>query len=149
MNQKQEEIVVMEYFRSKLVGFPAGKLIKSESPDFILKLNSGKRIGIELTRLKENNHNNHNHEYVVPEITQQNLEATILGKEEKIDLYLGKKFSEIWLIITVDFFRSAMPVSTALNVFEHSYSSSFAKLFLFELMEGKIFRINHKREFEK
>ncbi len=144
MNQKEEEIIVMEYFKSKYPGFPEGKLIKSESPDFILKLRSRKKVGIELTRLKENNNHNHNHGYVVPEITRENVETTILGKEEKIKIYQGRKVVKLWLIITVDYLKPDDSASALELVLKSNYPSSFAKIFLFDLMEGTIYRLNSK-----
>ena len=50
-DKKQVEILLMHYFRKCYMAFPKGKLVPSESPDFILKVNTKKGIGIELTRL--------------------------------------------------------------------------------------------------
>ncbi len=49
--KKQLEILLMHYFRECYSGFPRGKLVPSESPDFILTLKSRNNLGIELTRL--------------------------------------------------------------------------------------------------
>ena len=49
--KKQLEILLMYYFRECYPGFPRGKLVPSESPDFILTLKSRNNLGIELTRL--------------------------------------------------------------------------------------------------
>ena len=43
----------MHHFMKAYRDFPKGKLLKSESPDFILKLNPKKTIGIELTHLHD------------------------------------------------------------------------------------------------
>lgn len=54
MNPKiksQEEWLVMRSFRESFTDFPKGKLTKSESPDFVLKINTHKSIGIELSRI--------------------------------------------------------------------------------------------------
>jgi hypothetical protein len=50
-DKKQLEMLYMHYFRVQNPDFPKGKLQPSESPDFILKLKTKSRIGIELTRL--------------------------------------------------------------------------------------------------
>ena len=50
----QEEWLVMRSFRDNYPDFPKGKLIKSESPDFTLKLSLTKSIGIELSRIYKN-----------------------------------------------------------------------------------------------
>lgn len=49
--KKQLEILLMHYFRQCYGAFPKGKLVPSESPDFIVNLKTRNRIGIELTRL--------------------------------------------------------------------------------------------------
>ena len=43
-SQTMEELLIMEHFRNNYVEFPKGKLQKSESPDFILKI-SPKKFG--------------------------------------------------------------------------------------------------------
>jgi hypothetical protein len=49
--KKQLEILLMHYFRECYPGFPKGRMVPSESPDFILTLKSRNNLGIELTRL--------------------------------------------------------------------------------------------------
>jgi hypothetical protein len=49
--KKHLEVLLMHYFRECYPEFPRGKLMPSESPDFIVKLKTRNRIGIELTRL--------------------------------------------------------------------------------------------------
>ena len=54
MNHHDEEIMILELFRKSYPEFPKGKLVKSESPDFILQQNyPNQSIGIEVTRLHE------------------------------------------------------------------------------------------------
>lgn len=49
--KKQLEILLIHYLREFCDILPEGKLIPSESPDFILKINKKFNLGIELTRL--------------------------------------------------------------------------------------------------
>lgn len=49
--KKQVEVLLMEYFRCTYPEFPKGRLIPSESPDFILGLKNRLSVGIEITRL--------------------------------------------------------------------------------------------------
>jgi len=44
----------MRSFRENYPDFPKGKLTKSESPDFVLKLSPSKSIGIEISRIFKN-----------------------------------------------------------------------------------------------
>ena len=45
--QDEEEISILKIFSKEYSDFPKGKLVKTESPDFILKINLKKSIGIE------------------------------------------------------------------------------------------------------
>jgi hypothetical protein len=47
----KDEQAVIQHFRDAWPEFPRGKLVKSEAPDFILRINRKRTIGIELTRL--------------------------------------------------------------------------------------------------
>lgn len=49
--KKQLELLLVNYFRDCFPAFPKGKLVPSESPDFVLRSKYGKKIGIELVRL--------------------------------------------------------------------------------------------------
>lgn len=49
--KKQLELLLINYLRSSYPDFPKGKIVSSESPDFIVKSKPAKKIGIELVRL--------------------------------------------------------------------------------------------------
>lgn len=49
--KKHLEILLMHYFRECYDGFPKGKVVPFESPDFIVSLRSRNNLGVELTRL--------------------------------------------------------------------------------------------------
>lgn len=72
-----EEWGLLEKFRELLADFPKGKVIKSESPDFIVSLNPKRNIGIELT-------------WVPGQLSMELIEETIARKEEKLRLYHKK-----------------------------------------------------------
>lgn len=54
-DKKHLEILLINYFRENFSDFPKGKIISSESPDFIVQLKNRHRLGIELTRLNPEN----------------------------------------------------------------------------------------------
>ena len=56
----QWEKAVMRLFRETCPGFPHGRLIKTESPDFILKTSRKRSTGIEITRLYNPGPGEHN-----------------------------------------------------------------------------------------
>jgi hypothetical protein len=49
--KKQLESLLVSYFKQACPSFPEGKLVESESPDFLLTLKNNSVVGIELTRL--------------------------------------------------------------------------------------------------
>ncbi|QIA09582.1 hypothetical protein [Draconibacterium halophilum] len=49
--KKQLEILLVNYFRDQYPDFPKGKVVASESPDFVIKMKNKHKLGIELTRL--------------------------------------------------------------------------------------------------
>lgn len=149
ISQIIEEEYIIELFRIEYPDFPKGKLLKTESPDFILKENPRTAIGIELTKLhgptvkKENTHfASKVYGYQPPEFSKENIEFTINAKDEKLPLYQQKKLNQIWLLITADLNES--PVSFNLNnkLENWNFLSGFHKIFLFELKTRNIYELN-------
>ncbi len=148
-SQTIEELSIMEQFRTEFKDFPKGKLLKSESPDFILKINAKTAIGIELTKLhgstvrKQKTHFPRKiNGYQPPEFNRENIDFTIQAKNEKLPIYQQKRLNQLWLLITADLDES--PVSFNLNnkLDNWSFSSGFRRIFLFELKNGKVYELN-------
>lgn len=127
MNQKEEEKLVMQYFRESYNDFPRGRLVVYESPDFNLRVNPKKTFGIELTRL--------------PELSNfiEALFEILEKKEQKFSLYTGKGFIEIWLIIYTDELKKENSFNLKNKISNLSFQSSFSKVFLFDLFEREIY----------
>ncbi len=144
MNQKDEERLIMDYFRKIYPHFPKGKLMKSESPDFILQQNNHQTIGIEITRLHDANIPKSNPGFPVAKLNYTNLEAAIKRKEEKLTLYRQKKINVFWLIITTDFIdrNASVNVTNFLSGFD--FKTQYQKVFLFDLFDRKIFEVSTK-----
>jgi len=145
--QIMEEEYIIGLFRLEYPDFPKGKLLKTESPDFILKENPKTSIGIELTKLhgpsvkKEKSHYSPSSGYQPPEFSKENIEFTISAKDEKLPLYQQKKLNQIWLLITANLEES--PVSFNLNnkLENWNFFSGFQKVFLFELKTRKVYEL--------
>lgn len=131
MNQKEEEKLVMQYFRESYEDFPKGKLVVSESPDFILKIKHKKSIGIELTRLD-----------IIANSLKEKIEATLENKSEKLLIYQKKSFTKIWLIIYTEFIDEPKSYNIQNKLNTWNFSSEFDQVFLFDLFERKIFGLN-------
>jgi len=143
-----EEEYIIELFRNEYNNFPKGKLIKTESPDFILKESPKKAIGIELTKLhgptfkKEKTHfTSKLHGYQPPEFTKKNIEYTISSKDEKLPIYKKKMLSQIWLLITADLNESPVTFNLTNKLENWNFFSGFHKVFLFELKSRKVFEL--------
>ena len=133
MNQQEEEVFILYYFRKYFDDFPKGKIVKSESPDFILKVSPKKSIGIELTRLDNNSGS-----------LIEKIEATLRNKSDKIRLYQQKKFDAIWLIIYTEFIKESKSYNIPNKMNNWIFNTKFDKVFLFDLFENRIFQINHQ-----
>lgn len=144
-----EEEYIIELFRNEYSDFPKGKLLKTESPDFILKESPHTTIGIELTKLhgpviaKENTHfSSKINGYRSPEFTRENIEFTINAKDEKLPIYQRKMLNQIWLLITADLNESPVSFNLINKLENWNFFSGFHKIFLFELKSRKVFELN-------
>jgi len=148
-SQTLEELLIMEQFRNDYSGFPEGRLIKSESPDFILDEMSETSIGIELTKLHGPTVNKlkthyplHVNGYWAPEYTRENIEYTINAKNEKLHIYQQKKLNRLWLLITVDLDEKMTCAEQFDRLAEWCFFSGFHKIFLFEMKSNSVFELN-------
>ncbi|MEZ5083981.1 MAG: hypothetical protein R2750_11115 [Bacteroidales bacterium] len=128
MNQKEEEKLVMSLFRKKFEDFPKGKLVASESPDFTLKVGRHNTLGIELSRLVDE-------QMALPE----RIKTSLSKKIEKLELYQKKVFNQIWLILYVDEYSGILPAKTM--EIEMDQTQKFNRQFLFDLFSMKIVEI--------
>jgi len=133
-----EELVIVHYFREKYEAFPKGKLIKSESPDFILKQSPKRQTGIEISRL----------DYLLDEgsceeVFSYQLKELIRRKGEKLRLYRKKRLNEYWLVITIDSCEKITGDEREREKLQASFAgSSFDKVFLFDLFSAEIIKLN-------
>lgn len=148
-SQTMEELLIMEQFRNECEEFPKGKLQKSESPDFILKVSAKNAIGIELTKLHGSTVNKHKTHYprkikgyTAPEFNRENLEYTIEAKNEKLAYYQEKRLNQLWLLITADLEESPVNYNLGNKLQNWIFLSGFQKVFLFELKTRKVFELN-------
>jgi len=137
---KHQESIILESFRKHIPGFPKGKLLKSESPDFILKSGPKHAIGIELTRLE-------NEKYIINPASFasfiEHIHSAISNKSEKLRNYRKNNLNAYWLIIHADSIEHKIPE------FENRLRDSipaadFDRVFLFGLFEGNVWEIHSK-----
>jgi len=146
-----QEKAVIALLRKKWPEFPKGKLIKFESPDFILQTNRKFSIGIEITRIDEpkaksakgvvSNSNLSDQPFKATSpaiITRKQIASTIRRKEEKLGLYHKTKSDEYWLVITSGMSNSETKNRISQNAAQWQFNTLFHKIFLLLLAEEKI-----------
>lgn len=133
LDQHKEEKKVFEAFRMTFSDFPKGKILKSESPDFILKKSIKYAFGVELTRVILENS--------TAEFFHEAITSIIEKKEEKLSIYKKKRLNEYWLIIYAPYLESILPNSILGKIESHGFQTDFNKLFLFDLAAKKIWEL--------
>lgn len=106
LDRKPDEAAAIALLRQSMPAFPKGKLVASESPDFILIVSRRESIGIEITRIDPSTECPPDQE--MKPIAKQWLNlstilSTIDRKEEKRAIYQRKKLSQLWLVIVTGF----------------------------------------------
>ena len=135
ISKSDEESSVISRFIKAYPSFPKGKLLKSESPDFILKLNPKKSIGIELTRLFMPGDSGDPRN---PVFFADLIISCLRRKEDKMALYRKKRIDFYWLIILTDPATTLLTESSVSRLFDLQPSTSFHKVFLFGTADGKL-----------
>lgn len=82
--------------------------------------------------------------YMLPELTRDLLQQTILSKEEKLQLYQRNLCDEYWLLIYSDSVRKSTAFNISNQIEKWNISSEFDRVFLFEVMDFKIYHITCK-----
>lgn len=136
-NKAYDEQLIMHYFREVYDDFPKGKLVKRESPDFVLKISRKHSIGIEITSLHEATTGKINHfSILIDEIEKQ-----IIKKNEKYSLYAKNRFREYWLIIAVDSIDLPANFNLQEKLDRMDFKSENNKVFLLDLFKSRLFDI--------
>ena len=82
------ELIIIKSFKEHYPEFPHGKVIKSESPDFIIQDGPKKKIGIELVQLLPPPEHHYSMAGILkPKYAYEQLMMTILLKENKRKSY--------------------------------------------------------------
>jgi len=134
---KKEEKDVMLQFRRLWEDFPKGRLIQSESPDFMLYQSAKKSVGIEITRIvrsdefipSSHSQSQTDNKMKYFRISRNLVEQAILLKEEKLSAYRKRRANAYWLIIWIeedDFLRPRIHQS----LLNHAFETHFDKVFL-------------------
>jgi len=105
MNQAEkrpEETAAITLLRLTMPDFPKGRLVSSESPDFIVIVSRKESVGIEITRIDPSSERNlpaEGRQGTKQSLNLNTILSTISRKDEKKALYQKKKLSRLWLVI--------------------------------------------------
>jgi len=137
-----QERIVLDRFRQSYKDFPSGRIIKSESPDFLIRISPKKSIGIELTSLSKASYNI---DSTSAGSFLQDLTSSLIKKEEKLAIYQKNRANEYWLVIYADSIEvkglESENLLSGLNL-----NSGFDRIFLFELFNGIVWKFQQSRE---
>jgi hypothetical protein len=121
-HKKKKERQIIDQFRKDYPDFPKGKLMPSESPDFILRTGPKRTIGIELVSVIFSD------ESVLS--FSQELDHTILQKEEKLPLYRKRRLDRYWLLLYTENSGGAVDLN---RIADMNVTSAYHKIFFMYL----------------
>ena len=116
--------------------------MKSESPDFILKVSTKTTIGIEVTRLRPPVSLHQEYKAGDIALSKEILEQTVAGKEEKLPIYRQKRPDRIWLIISCENIEERTGYNLANKIQNWSIKTGFHRIFLFDTAKPKIYEVS-------
>lgn len=140
-DKKEHERRIFQLFKNLIDDFPKGKVIQRESPDFLVRLNRRKVIGIELTELHGQEFYDNQGYFTHPELLFQDLGSTISSKEKKIYLYQKIRPVELWLLIHIRSFQNKLNFNYRNKLDNWDFNSSFDRIFLLEENKQKLTKI--------
>ncbi|RKD91714.1 hypothetical protein [Mangrovibacterium diazotrophicum] len=138
---KQQEKEILQRFTILFDEFPKGKLQAGESPDFQVRLNTRKSIGIELTGLKGQDFIHQTGRLLNPSQLIENIMETIAAKEEKLYLYQRKKLHRIWLLIHAETIKTEVNFNLQNKLENLNFDSGFDRVFLFDLGSEQVYEL--------
>jgi hypothetical protein len=136
---KAEEKNVMLHFRKLMDGFPKGRLVQGESPDYLLYLSAKNSVGIEITRiiqsdddlnLQSHKHGQAKNKLKYFRISRAMVERAIFLKEEKLSTYRKHRANSYWLIIWIDEGDNFSSPRLSQNLQNHAFETRFNRVFL-------------------
>lgn len=139
---KNQEIIVIKSFKDHYPDFPAGEIIKHESPDFIIQDGPKKKIGIELVQLLPPPEHHYSMAGIMkPKYAYEQLMMTILLKNKKRKLYNNPHFNKIWLLIHFDYLDGGDNFNLKNRIEKWSFTNSFDRVFIYNLFTCNTYEI--------
>ncbi|MDZ7741140.1 MAG: hypothetical protein U5Q03_05155 [Bacteroidota bacterium] len=81
--------------------------------------------------------------FLLYELNREIIEHSLLLKEEKLAHYRSRDFDQYWLVLSTLHFKSSKNFHKANKLDKWKFSSSFNRIFLYELLNNKVYELNH------
>jgi hypothetical protein len=141
-NQKLEERKYLDQLIRIYPGFPQGRILSSESPDFLIYRTMRRITGIELTRFTRNTGYGHTgKDHFQPEFSIESLQTLIRKKEAKMTQYLSKGVEGIWLVILVDAFSHPSGFNIHNHLERMNPDTAFRAILVFDISLQKVYEL--------
>ncbi len=137
----EQEWIIMRYFKEYCHGFPKGKLVKGESPDFQLWISPKRFVGMELTQVHQYSSEGSAQCVLTYDSAIRQIFESIKLKEEKIDLYRSDNPYKLWLIIFADYSEPHALNKVSKEYGANRIDSSYDKVYFFDLDTHQIIEL--------
>jgi hypothetical protein len=131
IRKKSEERVTFDLLRSAYPELPDGRIIVSESPDFIIQSGPRSKTGIELTRYSRPGD--------LSTLSRDHLTKIIRAKEQKLSLYRKKLLNRIFLVILMDSFWHRAQFNIRNQLDRWRIESEFDCILLFDTRKNRVY----------
>ena len=137
MPNLNQERIVLDRFRECWKDFPKGKIVRSESPDFIVRTGLRSSVGIELVSLPASS-------YVIDNVSVNDflddIRSSISKKEEKLRNYRKNRLNAYWLLLQADSVKAQL-VNLEGHLARIGEDGVFDKVFLLAIFEGRVWEV--------
>ena len=127
---------MLDRFREHYQDFPKGRIVQSESPDFILETSPKYSIGIELSALPTSSLIINNKSDLFDLVKE--IHESVQKKDEKLPLYRKHKADEYWLLLYIDSLQDG-PFNLYDRLPSTEIVNGYNRVFLFDIYDGKVF----------
>ncbi len=136
--KKVHERQWLDAFKKVFEGFPSGRIIATESPDFIVQVNPKQRIGIEITK----------YDLYEPDeqlvlssfVDAERMALLIEKKNEKRGLYQKKWLNAYWLLILINTGEHKDILRFSDRFMSHYQNiTRFDRLFVFDYLRRQLY----------
>ncbi len=140
--KKFEERKYLDQLIRLYPGFPHGRILPSESPDFLIHTGRKRRTGIELTRLTLPRGSLYaGEDHFRPGFSLESVYELIRNKEAKISRYLRRGLVSVWLVILVDGFSVPQAFNIDNQLKRLNPETRFNAVLILDLADQKVYEV--------